>query len=142
MEGPVCIAHQLDLPYESKCNRLHGHNYFVQVVIQATKLNEHGMVVDFTRVKEIIKRYDHAFLGGNCPESTLTNPSAAAVDPSTAEVFAGVLFAAIHLMLDRENKAADVHSVSVWETPNNKVTIYGSQASEELERAGQLRLDA
>ena len=38
-------AHQLDVPYDSACNRRHGHRYAVRVVASASEL-EHGMVVD------------------------------------------------------------------------------------------------
>lgn len=59
----IAGAHQLSLPYESPCNRLHGHNYIVIVYCKAPKLNAEGMIVDFAKVKQSIhSRLDHRFL--------------------------------------------------------------------------------
>lgn len=58
----VSAAHHLDLPYDSPCNTLHGHNYKVTVRCTADHLNVWGMVVDFVMIKGIIKRLDHAYL--------------------------------------------------------------------------------
>jgi len=51
-------AHQLDVPYDSPCNRRHGHRYAVRVVASAREL-EHGMVVDFNRLKGVVDEFDH-----------------------------------------------------------------------------------
>jgi 6-pyruvoyltetrahydropterin/6-carboxytetrahydropterin synthase len=55
----VSGAHQLKLPYESKCTRLHGHNWIIDVTVQNNTLDENGMVVDFTRIKNIVMQLDH-----------------------------------------------------------------------------------
>jgi len=58
-------AHNL-CNYQGKCNRLHGHNWKVEVTVQGQKLDEIGMVIDFTvlkaEVKKIIDRLDHYYL--------------------------------------------------------------------------------
>ena len=51
-------AHKLDLPYESRCNTLHGHNYKSELWIEG-KLDENGMVIDFHDLKKVIKNIDH-----------------------------------------------------------------------------------
>ena len=51
----VAFAHHLDLPYESKCTRLHGHNAIVTVYCCAEELNAEGMVVDFKHLSRIVK---------------------------------------------------------------------------------------
>ena len=56
----VAGAHRLDLPYESKCRNLHGHNWIIRVTCQAEELNAGGMVIDFTEVKKIVMQLDHA----------------------------------------------------------------------------------
>lgn len=124
-ESPVCIAHKLNLPYGSKCNSLHGHNYSVEVVIETRVLNRHGMVADFTHLKGVVKKYDHTFLGDpkNYPDIQLGK--FCLVEPSTAESFAAVLFEDLEAVLKGLNSNAWVVSVSVWETPNNKVTVTG-----------------
>lgn len=66
-------CHRLNLSYESKCSRLHGHNWIVTVYCRAKELNADGMVVDFSHIKERITSYlDH----GNFNELLPFNPTA------------------------------------------------------------------
>ena len=59
----IAGAHQLRLPYESKCEGLHGHNWVVTVYCKSEQLTEYGMVVDFAKVKkEIHGVLDHQYL--------------------------------------------------------------------------------
>lgn len=59
----VSFAHKLNLPYESKCRQLHGHNGIVTIYCCAEELDENGMVVDFTHVKRLVaEKMDHQFL--------------------------------------------------------------------------------
>lgn len=56
----IAGSHCLDLPYESKCQNLHGHNWIVTVTCAATVLTKYGMVIDFTAIKKLIHdRLDH-----------------------------------------------------------------------------------
>lgn len=50
----IAASHHLCLNYESKCTRIHGHNWIVTVYCKAEKLNENGMVEDFTHIKNRI----------------------------------------------------------------------------------------
>lgn len=69
----VAGAHRLDLPYESKCTRLHGHNWVITIHCRSRQLNAQGMVADFTAIKEQIHGYlDH----GNFNELLPFNPTA------------------------------------------------------------------
>lgn len=69
----VAGAHRLDLPYESKCSRLHGHNWVITIHCRAPQLNAQGMVADFSAIKEQIHGYlDH----GNFNELLPFNPTA------------------------------------------------------------------
>lgn len=64
----ISAAHQLCLNYESKCSRLHGHNWIVTVECRARELNENGMVVDFTHIKHLLHdRLDHSVLNDTLP---------------------------------------------------------------------------
>ena len=56
-------AHNLCLPYESKCTNLHGHNWTISVHCKSEKLNHEGMVIDFTRIKKLVSdTLDHQYL--------------------------------------------------------------------------------
>ena len=55
----VSGAHALRLPYESKCTRLHGHNWIIEVTCRREELDENGMVVDFHHIKDVVKKLDH-----------------------------------------------------------------------------------
>lgn len=58
----ISAAHILDLPYESKCNSLHGHNYSFEVSVDGA-IDEQGMVMDYAEIskamKAILVRWDH-----------------------------------------------------------------------------------
>jgi 6-pyruvoyltetrahydropterin/6-carboxytetrahydropterin synthase len=51
-------AHRLDLPYDSPCNRAHGHRYEISIAASARDL-EHGMVVDYNLLKRVVEEFDH-----------------------------------------------------------------------------------
>ena len=56
----IAGCHRLDLPYDSKCRKKHGHNWLVTVHCKAKELNAEGMVVDFKHIKDKIHGYlDH-----------------------------------------------------------------------------------
>ena len=64
----IAFAHQLRLNYESKCQRLHGHNGIATIYCCAEELDENGMVVDFSVVKNNIQeQLDHKNLNDILP---------------------------------------------------------------------------
>ena len=66
-------CHSLKLPYSSKCGRLHGHNWLITVYLASREVDENGMVIDFTRIKEAVHGYlDH----GNFNDLLPFNPTA------------------------------------------------------------------
>lgn len=75
------------LPDGHPCGRLHGHNYIVEVVLEADEVNEIGFVRDFGElrpVKDFLDQFwDHRHLNEAVGMDGL-NP--------TAEVMAWVLF--------------------------------------------------
>ena len=58
--------------HQSQCRHLHGHRYAIEVTLSGTVLHapgnpENGMVMDFSRIKELARQHvvdawDHAFL--------------------------------------------------------------------------------
>lgn len=64
----VAMAHRLNLPYESKCTNIHGHNAWITVFCRSEQLDENGMVVDFTKVKKLIyNMLDHKYVNDLVP---------------------------------------------------------------------------
>jgi len=59
----VSASHKLNLDYESKCQRKHGHNWKITVYCQADELDKNGMVIDFTLIKNQVQdKLDHYYL--------------------------------------------------------------------------------
>ena len=98
----VSAAHQLNLPYESKCNNLHGHNWKVEVWITGT-LNETGMVLDYNHIKREIMKLDHQ----NINEF---------VTPPTAEMLS--IYWAKELSKINPGNLYSIR-IKVWETPTS-----------------------
>ena len=72
----IAGAHYLQLPYESKCANIHGHNWIVTVYCKSATLTEYGMVVDFTHIKRNIHDiFDHQLLNNIAPFDKI-NPTA------------------------------------------------------------------
>lgn len=63
----ISAAHHLELDYESKCTRLHGHNWKIKVFCRARELDRNGMVCDFTHIKATVHRLDHQNLNDLLP---------------------------------------------------------------------------
>lgn len=58
----IAGSHQLKLPYSSKCENLHGHNWIVTVYV-GTDEKQDDMVLDFTHIKKSIHdKLDHQHL--------------------------------------------------------------------------------
>ena len=95
----ISSAHQLSLPYESKCNQLHGHNFKIEVWVTGL-LDEFGMVVDFNELKKEIMKYDHKNLND-------------LIQVPTAENLAVTIARSIYQL---SNKRISKVKTRVWET--------------------------
>jgi len=101
--------------YPGDCNRLHGHNWKVEVEVLATRLDEIGMGVDFRAIKQearaIAKVLDHQYLNDIAPFDRI-NP--------TAENIAAYFFQQLSTRL---NQLPDVKvaAVTLWETERASV---------------------
>lgn len=70
----IAGAHNLNLPYESKCSNIHGHNWIVTVYCKSDELTEYGMIIDFAKVKREIHGFlDHGYVNELLPD---INPTA------------------------------------------------------------------
>lgn len=61
-----CYGHRL-LNYQGPCAHLHGHNARVDIHLESEKLDERGMIMDFSDIKKEIKTWidrtlDHTML--------------------------------------------------------------------------------
>ncbi len=100
--------------YEGPCARLHGHNWKVEVEVEASALDEVGMGLDFKVIKDatraVTDRLDHRNLNELAPFDEL-NP--------TAENIAAHLYRELARRLDDER--VRVRAVTVWETERASV---------------------
>ena len=94
--------------YKGACEKLHGHNWKIDAVLQSKRLNKLGLAVDFQEVKaalaDILAGFDHRFLN-ETGDFRKANP--------TTENIARV----IHRELSaRMPKNVKVKSVTAWES--------------------------
>lgn len=47
----IAASHHLETGKPTKCSRLHGHNYRVEIFCRSETLDQNGMVVDFGLIK-------------------------------------------------------------------------------------------
>jgi 6-pyruvoyltetrahydropterin/6-carboxytetrahydropterin synthase len=101
--------------YEGVCNRLHGHNWKVEVQVTATKLDDVGMGMDFKIIKdatrELIGKLDHRNLN-DIPPFDKINP--------TAENISAYLYQELSDVLNTDD--IKVSTVKLWETDRACVT--------------------
>jgi 6-pyruvoyltetrahydropterin/6-carboxytetrahydropterin synthase len=97
--------------YKGKCENPHGHNYRVQITLEGPQLDNIGLLVDFTHLKEamrsVIKLLDHQYLNDLEPFTTV-NPS--------AENMAKYFYDEVSRKLKDLQPGAKVIDVIVWET--------------------------
>ncbi len=95
--------------YPGACNRMHGHNWKVEVEVIGSELDDTGMVVDFKKIKratnEIADRLDHYYINDIEPFTEI-NP--------TAENIAKYFYQELSLVLDANSTS--VKQVTLWET--------------------------
>jgi len=103
-----------------KCNNPngHGHNYTLEVTVKGSVNSKSGFVVDLRELKDIMGRevldaLDHRFLNKEVSEFFTAIP--------TTENLA----IAIWNRLAPKLKAAELHRVRVYETPDLFVDFYG-----------------
>ncbi|EPY6471928.1 6-carboxytetrahydropterin synthase QueD [Clostridium sporogenes] len=106
-------AHNL-IHYHGKCERLHGHTYGLVIKISGEPDKE-DMVIDFTRLKAIVKEnvldiLDHAYIN-----EIIKQP--------TAENIAVWIWDKLYTKLKRDN--CSLYEIEVWETETSGVVYSG-----------------
>ncbi|MBF0344178.1 MAG: 6-carboxytetrahydropterin synthase QueD [Nitrospirae bacterium] len=116
IEATFSAAHQLR-GYKGKCERLHGHNFKVQVHVQADSLNDIDIAMDFHEIKrytkEVVEQLDHAYLNDVFPFTEI-NPS--------SENIAKWVYDSLKKKLDSDD--VRLAAVTVWESESASATYY------------------
>lgn len=110
-------AHQLR-GYQGNCEKLHGHNWKVEVKLQGESLDGVGMLFDFKQakamLKEILGELDHTMLN-ELEAFKANNPS--------AERIAEYVYHRIKGKLSGEDSVG-VAQVAVWESERSKAVYW------------------
>ena len=111
----IAAAHRLR-EYDGNCERLHGHNWRIDVTVESKTLDDRGIALDFREIKlllsEILSRYDHVYLNEVSPFDTM-NPS--------SENFARHIF---EEMEKRVLPPVKVSKVAVWESEGARAEYF------------------
>jgi len=109
-------AHNL-MHYQGECENLHGHNWKVEVIVTAKKLDKAGLGIDFKVLKaetiSLLKTLDHKYLNELSPFMELS--------PSSENI-ARYLYYALGERLNDDNIAIDM--VTVWESDFAAASYY------------------
>ena len=113
VEKTIACAHRL-FNYDGPCEKLHGHNYRVEVTYIGTEVDTYGMLVDFGDVKKafyaVLDTLDHEYLNDLPPFRDLS--------PSAENIAAYIYHELARVPFER----GKLLQVSVWETPTQKAT--------------------
>ncbi|MGD1152987.1 MAG: 6-carboxytetrahydropterin synthase QueD [Syntrophales bacterium] len=101
------------------CEKLHGHNFIVEVSICSTGLTDAGILIDFRILKqwtdEILKEFDHKYLNEISYFKGMS---------SSSENLARFIYNRISEKVKKSN--LDVSQVTVWESEDARVSYYGN----------------
>lgn len=107
-------AHHLP-NYQGKCKNLHGHTYKLEVTLSGELERTSGMLIDFAKLKKIVKEdvlkeMDHAYLN-----DILKNP--------TAENLINLIWKKLDLNISKQKKDIFLYELKLWETPTSYVIL-------------------
>lgn len=108
VKSEFSAAHRLR-NLHGKCEKLHGHNWKVEVSVESKRLTRDGLVMDFgilkQKLNQILKEFDHQFLN-ELPYFANDEPS--------SENIAKYIF--IKLKKELKNDRVVLKKVSAWES--------------------------
>ena len=109
-------AHQIN-GYKGKCQRLHGHNWSVEAIVEGRELDELGMLIDFKILKaelnSVLDELDHRYLN-ELEIFAKKNP--------TAENLAQIIFEKLSASEIFLKSKAKLKAIRVYESPKSCVT--------------------
>ncbi len=117
-----CYGHRL-LNYDGMCRHPHGHNGRVEILLESEKLDSRGMVVDFSDISRVVKKWidttlDHRMIL-NEKDSMIEylkktgEPHYILKENPTAENIAKLIFEYAR------SQKFPVKKVTLWETENS-----------------------
>jgi len=125
-----CYGHRL-MNYEGKCRHPHGHNGRVEIELQADRLDDKGMVQDFSEIGRAMKGWidanlDHRMLlRGDDPLvvalEKLGEPVFLMTQNPTAEAIAQLIYEQV------EQQGFPVTEVRLWETESSFAAYRGEK---------------
>ena len=103
--------------YQGDCARLHGHNWYVEVEITSTEVNDIGICFDFKDIKKLLKKIidqklDHRYLN-EIPPFDKINP--------TAENVVVWIYNEFKTELSKIEINCKLQAVTLWETEKASV---------------------
>jgi 6-pyruvoyltetrahydropterin/6-carboxytetrahydropterin synthase len=111
-------AHMLN-EIGGRCEKLHGHNFVVEISICSNVLSVEGILIDFRILKqwadEILKDFDHKYLN-DISYFKDTSPS--------SENVAKYIYDRISEKV--KESSLDVSRVTVWESEDARASYYGN----------------
>ena len=117
VEADFAAAHFLK-DYHGKCENLHGHNYKVYAHVRGEKLDEGGMLLDFTELKAALRKVcgllDHKNL--NDFDYFKQNPSAERIATYIAEN----ILKEIPTLKKNDTDSAHLYAIDVFETDTSR----------------------
>ncbi len=112
IETDFAAAHNLR-NYKGKCENLHGHNWKVAIEVSSEKLDNIGIVIDFSILKSIansiITKLDHYYLN-ELPAFTEQNPS--------SENIAKYIYTKFKEKINLDYTSVKIEQVIIWESAN------------------------
>jgi len=119
-------AHRL-LHYEGKCNRIHGHQFRVEVWLEGEVDPTTQILVDYNVIKQIINRFDHQIiLNHEDPMvpvlSTFQEVITTTGDP-TSELLARLIADEINTECGQEKRSIAVTKIRVWESTSSYAEV-------------------
>ena len=110
-------AHQLR-EFRGSCEKLHGHNWKVEVTLAGEELSDAGLLMDFREVREatdrILEELDHSYLN-ELPHFRNQNPSSENIAAYIFEKLTGAL----------NNNQIRVTKVTAWESDSARASYLG-----------------
>jgi 6-pyruvoyltetrahydropterin/6-carboxytetrahydropterin synthase len=115
VRASIAAAHRLK-EYGGNCERLHGHNWRVEVTVESGSLDGRGIALDFREIKsslsEVLSRFDHRYLN-DVPPFDAENPSSENL--------------ARHVFEEMEKRVPEpvrVARVAVWESEDARAEFF------------------